>query len=121
MTDERLKELEAIARAATPGSWKIGYKDGSGVWCEDAEKACIVAETDDSILHAKLISNCADIKHIVAFSPTTALELIATVTRYRDALQYVCFSGDKDANWSDNWSEVYLKARQALDEEKRDT
>jgi hypothetical protein len=88
MTPHQLAEIEARLKAATPGKWYEGYRDGSGKYkpctCEK-DSFCIVAQdakpVSQAIIHADLFSkNYADVQ-LIANAPQDLALLIGEVRR----------------------------------------
>lgn len=76
MTAERLSELERIAKAATPGPWRH-YPTGSYVHASSVK----VCQLEDPWIANRNQAN--DAAHIAAFSPETALVLLAEIAALR--------------------------------------
>lgn len=74
ITPEQLDELEAVARAATPGPWADPMQDD---WPESESDILLDLLFDRRTGE----TNCdkADAAHIAAFDPVTALALVARV------------------------------------------
>ena len=82
LTPKRLAELRRIAEAATPGPW---WADGWEARTKDGDR--FIASIAPAFQGAKPDASCweldANIRHIAAFDPTTALELIDALTATR--------------------------------------
>ncbi|PZM88850.1 MAG: hypothetical protein DIU79_16255 [Actinobacteria bacterium] len=82
LTLERLSELRRIAEAATPGPWWV---DGWEARTKDGDR--FIASIAPAFQGASPDASCwevdANIQHIAAFDPTTALELLDALTAAR--------------------------------------
>lgn len=76
MADAELNELEALAKAATPGPWK-------------ADSLNNVRHRSGTVIHATIAyiePRATDAAYISAANPTVVLELIAELRKERDHL-----------------------------------
>jgi hypothetical protein len=80
-TDEIKKRLEA----ATPGPWRVGYNDGSGVYDSNEDTFCISNDLNDCAFHADLSANPND-SVLIAHAPTDISNLLQAVEIMREAL-----------------------------------
>lgn len=82
MTSERLEELRRIAEAATQGPWWV---DGWEARTKDGDR--FIASIAPAFQGAGPDASCwevdANIQHIAAFDPTTALELLDALAAAR--------------------------------------
>lgn len=110
MTDEQLAALERLARAATPGEWRIGGC-GRNRW---------IAAGDEWIAHFSTAGSPAaadaDAAYIAAAQPGTMLALIAAVRAQQGAVKIVTQSFGEvcDALGCAHDSEAALAAVSAL-------
>src|SRR5690606_24421870 len=95
LTPDRLYELRRIAEAATPGPW---WADGWEARTKEGDR--FIASIAPAFQGARPDASCwevdANIQHIAAFDPTTALALLDEIERLRrerevlaDALKHV--------------------------------
>lgn len=75
MTDAELDALEAAAKAATPGPWKIDPV--LNILSENNPPIYVYTDEDDSI------GKAADIKYVAAANPAVVLDLIAELRQAR--------------------------------------
>ncbi len=145
MTDERLKELERVAREATPGPWikgswhgqcHIDHPHGRGAckydYTLEKEYDCVSLLEENVELIGyddyETVLKTNNAEYIAALNPTTALELISLVRKYKSALKKIAEHADTGLMSREiaHFCRPYLRpilrlAEQALDEEKRDT
>ena len=118
-----LDDMEAVARAATPGKWS------DGVWCgeESFEWAATGPrhkqiddgwhELDPDSKAGQLAQK--DAAHIAAFNPQTALALISALRTAREALEHTLKHYEHpmhEHNWAYYTKEVVVSALAKLDE-----
>lgn len=123
-----LDELEKIARAATPGPWK---RKQLTRWSKVTVAAEFTSGVHDISLFNSSSTSHENADHIAAFSPSTALALIAEIKKLRGALEKIgkqdrfemtCDPADFDFNAEDAYRagshnafcEVADMAREAL-------
>ncbi|MFJ3486600.1 ead/Ea22-like family protein [Pseudomonas sp. NPDC090202] len=78
-----IKELKALAEAATPGPWGYNGNCGFRVWSTPLD--CYVFDTGTQ----------PDAEFVAAANPAAVLELIAEIERLRDSHQQVCENYNK--------------------------
>ena len=122
MTSERLEELRRIAEAATPGPWWV---DGWEVRTKDGDHfiASIAPAFQGDHPDASCWELDANIRHIAAFNPTTALALLDEIERLRrewevlaEALKHVFTCENCECALCPQGTELSYKAYRALGE-----
>lgn len=78
ITPAQLDEIEAAAKAATPGPWVAEYGGG-----EEVVLPSDALSTLEAVCVTKLWHRQADAKHIAGLSPDVALALVAEVRELR--------------------------------------
>ena len=81
LTPAQLDEIEAAAKAATPGPWVAEYGGG-----EEVVLPSDALSTLEAVCVTKLLHRQADAKHIAGLSPDVALALVAEVRELRTRL-----------------------------------
>ena len=81
ITPAQLDEIEAAAKAATPGPWVAEYGGG-----EEVVLPSDALSTLEAVCVTKLLHRQADAKHIAGLSPDVALALVAEVRELRTRL-----------------------------------
>ena len=84
ITPARLDEIEAAAKAATPGPWVAEYGGG-----EEVVLPSDALSTLEAVCVTKLWHRQADAKHIAGLSPDVALALVAEVRELRAKVERV--------------------------------
>ena len=84
LTPAQLDEIEAAARAATPGPWVAEYGGG-----EEVVLPSDALSTLEAVCVTKLLHRQADAKHIAGLSPDVALALVAEVRELRAKVERV--------------------------------
>lgn len=104
MTDLDLDALEAVAKAATPGPWRLG---NYAIVLADGDAPTIVADGEP-----------ADAAHIATFDPPTVLGLIAearSAAEVRERLAEVEAERDTLAGGVTEWQDNYAQALERID------
>jgi len=120
LTPERLQELRRIAEAATPGPWWV---DGWEARTKDGDR--FIASIAPAFQGASPDVSCwevdANIQHIAAFDPTTALALLDEIERLRrerevlaEAFKHVLTCEDCECATCPEGTGLVLKAYRAL-------
>lgn len=84
LTPAQLDEIEAAAKAATPGPWVAEYGGG-----EEVVLPSDALSTLEAVCVTKLFHRQADAKHIAGLSPDVALALVAEVRELRAKVERV--------------------------------
>ena len=84
LTPDQLDEIEAAAKAATPGPWVAEYGGG-----EEVVLPSDALSTLEAVCVTKLLHRQADAKHIAGLSPDVALALVAEVRELRAKVERV--------------------------------
>ena len=84
LTPAQLDEIEATAKAATPGPWVAEYGGG-----EEVVLPSDALSTLEAVCVTKLFHRQADAKHIAGLSPDVALALVAEVRELRAKVERV--------------------------------
>lgn len=84
LTPAQLDEIEAAAKAATPGPWVAEYGGG-----EEVVLPSDALSTLEAVCVTKLWHRQADAKHIAGLSPDVALALVAEVRELRAKVERV--------------------------------
>jgi len=84
ITPAQLDDIEAAARAATPGPWVAEYGGG-----EEVVLPSDALSTLEAVCVTKLLHRQADAKHIAGLSPDVALALVAEVRELRAKVERV--------------------------------
>jgi len=84
LTPAQLDEIEAAAKAATPGPWVAEYGGG-----EEVVLPSDALSTLEAVCVTKLFHRQADAKHIAGLSPDVALALVAEVREMRAKVERV--------------------------------
>ena len=84
LTPDQLDEIEATAKAATPGPWVAEYGGG-----EEVVLPSDALSTLEAVCVTKLFHRQADAKHIAGLSPDVALALVAEVRELRAKVERV--------------------------------
>lgn len=84
LTSAQLDEIEAAAKAATPGPWVAEYGGG-----EEVVLPSDALSTLEAVCVTKLFHRQADAKHIAGLSPDVALALVAEVRELRAKVERV--------------------------------
>lgn len=84
ITPAQLDEIEAAAKAATPGPWVAEYGGG-----EEVVLPSDALSTLEAVCVTKLLHRQADAKHIAGLSPDVALALVAEVRKLRAKVERI--------------------------------
>ena len=84
LTPAQLDEIEAAAKAATPGPWVAEYGGG-----EEVVLPSDALSTLEAVCVTKLFHRQADAKHIAGLSPDVALALVSEVRELRAKVERV--------------------------------
>lgn len=84
ITPAQLDEIEAAAKAATPGPWVAEYGGG-----EEVVLPSDALSTLEAVCVTKLWHRQADAKHIAGLSPDVALALVAEVRKLRAKVERI--------------------------------
>lgn len=85
-----IDKLKKIAESASPGPWKIGYHNGSGMYDFSNNTFCLVNVHDDFVLKSSLCNEYEDAKFISEANPETILKLIEVIKMLEKTLLMLC-------------------------------